>query len=372
MKPLRVAVVGVGHLGRHHARILRSLPGADLVAVADSRPEQARAVAEGLGVPAVHDYRELIGRVDAVSVAVPTFLHREVAGAFLAEGISAMVEKPLAGSSAQAEELVALARSTGATLQVGHIERFNPAYDALQGAPIRPKFLSAERLAMYTFRSTDVGVVFDLMIHDLDLVLSLVDSPVRSVSAVGVSLFGDHEDVADARIEFENGTVANLTASRASYATSRKMRIWGTEGYASLDFGAKQATVVRPSDEFLAGGVDLEGVDLAQPAAIKDHLFGKVLRVDRVEPPACDQLTLELQDFVDSIREGRRPRVTGEDALDAVRLAEQIVRSLDAHRWEGEAPAVAASPHAAPASPLRGPHAWRSGRVDRRSRSATG
>ncbi|WP_165249856.1 Gfo/Idh/MocA family protein [Paludisphaera soli] len=371
MKPLRVAVVGVGHLGRHHARILGSLPGVELVAVADSRPDQARAIAEGLKTLAVDDYRELLGRVDAVSIAVPTFLHREVAGFFLENGVSAMVEKPLAGSTAEAEELVAIARSTGATLQVGHIERFNPAFSTLQGSPIRPKFLSAERLAMYTFRSTDVGVVFDLMIHDIDLVLSLVDSPVRSVSAVGVSLFGDHEDVADARIEFENGTVANLSASRASYATSRKMRIWGAEGYASLDFAAKQATVVRPSDDFLAGGVDLEGVDLAQPAAIKEHLFGKVLRVDRVEPPGCDQLTLELQEFVDSVRQGSRPRVTGEDALAAVRLADQIVRSLEAHRWEGDPTPPASPAHAAQsASVLRGPHAWRGSRVERHSRTS--
>lgn len=363
MKPLRVAVVGVGHLGRHHARILGSLPGVELVAVADSRPEQARTIAEGLGTRAVSDYRELIGRVDAVSIAVPTVLHREVAGAFLEAGIPAMVEKPLAGTVAEAEELVDLARSTGATLQVGHVERFNPALDALRESPLRPKFLSGERMAVYTFRSTDVGVVFDLMIHDIDLVLSLVDSPVKSVSAVGVALFGDHEDVADARIEFENGAVANLSASRASYATSRKMRVWGAEGYASLDFGARKATVVRPSDEFLAGGVDLEGVDLTQPAAIKDHLFGKVLRVDQVEPPACDQLTMELQDFVAAVRDGSRPRVTGEAGLEAVRVADRIVRSLDAHRWVADAPAPSAP--AQPASILRGPHAWRKAPAER-------
>jgi len=367
MNPLRVAVVGVGHLGRHHARILKSLAGVDLVAVADSRPEQARTIADGLGVRAVADYRELIGQVDAVSIAVPTVLHREVAGAFLEAGVAAMVEKPLTGTAEEAEELVALARSSGALLQVGHIERFNPAFTALQSSSIRPKFLSAERLSIYTFRSTDVGVVFDLMIHDIDLVLSLVRSPVRSVSAVGVGLFGEHEDVADARIEFEDGTVASLTASRASYATARKMRIWGAEGYASLDFAAKRATVVRPSDEFLAGGVDLEGVDLAQPAAIKDHLFGKVLRVDAVQPPCCDQLTLELQEFVDAVRQGARPRVTGEDALDAVRLAERIVRALDAHRWEGDEPAPASAAH--PAAPLRGPHAWSRSRLERYSRT---
>ncbi|WP_165065531.1 Gfo/Idh/MocA family protein [Paludisphaera rhizosphaerae] len=366
MKPLRVAVVGVGHLGRHHARILNSLPGVELVAVADSRPEQAAAVAEGLKTRAVTDYHELINLVDAVSIAVPTFLHREVAGAFLEAGVPAMVEKPLAGNPVEAEELVALARKAGVVLQVGHIERFNPALDALRESPIRPKFLSAERLSTYTFRSTDVGVVHDLMIHDIDLVLSLIDAPVRAVSAVGVSLFGEHEDVAEARIEFENGSVASLTASRASYSASRKMRIWGAEGYASLDFAAKQATVVRPSDEFLAGGVDLEGVDLAQPAAVKEHLFGKVLRVDHVEPPTCDQLTMELQEFVASVRGESEPRVDGEAALEAVRLADRIVRNLNAHRWES-ATAPAASIHAG--SVLRGPHAWRGARSERSQRA---
>lgn len=365
MKPLRVGVVGVGHLGQHHARILASLPNVELVAVADSRPEQALAVAAKVGTRAVHDYRELIDRVDAVSVAVPTVLHREVAGAFLSRGIAAMVEKPLAGSLAEAEQLVALARSTGAVLQVGHIERFNPALSVLRESTIRPKYLTAERLSIYTFRSTDIGVVFDLMIHDIDIVLSLVSAPVRSVAAVGVSLFGDHEDVANARIEFEDGTVANLTASRASYAATRKMRIWGAEGYVSIDFAAKQATVVRPSDAFLAGELDLEGVDLSQAAEIKQHLFGKVLRVDQVQTTGREPLALELEDFVSAARGDSHPRVSGEDALRAVRVADQILRSLDAHHWDGENPPVASpSLPAEAASVLRGPHAWRRNKTE--------
>ena len=197
---------------------------------------------------------------------------------------------------------MALARATGALLQVGHIERFNPALQALDQLPIRPKYVNAERLSTYTFRSTDIGVVLDLMIHDLDLVLSLIAAPVRSVAAVGVSLFGEHEDVANARIEFEDGSVANLTASRASYTPTRKMRIWGAEGYASLDFAAKQATLVRPSEQLKRGRLDLEGVDLSQPAAVREHLFGKILRVDRVQTEGREPLALELEDFVDAAR----------------------------------------------------------------------
>jgi predicted dehydrogenase len=336
------------------------MPEVDLVAVADSRPEQAQAIAERCGTRALDDYRQLLDQVDAVSIAVPTVLHREVAGTFLSRGIPSMVEKPLASTLAEAELLTSLSRTTGALLQVGHIERFNPAVSALQQLAIRPKYVSAERLATYTFRSTDIGVVLDLMIHDIDLVLSMVSAPVRSVSAVGVGLFGDHEDVANARIEFEDGTVANLTASRASYLVLRKMRIWGTEGYASLDFRTRQATLVRPSDAFLRGELDLDGVDLTQSSAVKDHLFGRVLRIDQVQTSGPEPLAVELEDFIRSVRGESRPRVSGDDALRAMRLADQVLRSLNAHRWDSEvAPFSMPVQHLEPVSVLRGPHAWR-------------
>ena len=358
MKRLRVGVVGVGHLGQHHARILSAMPSVELLAVADARVEQAQAVAAKCGTVALDDYRPLLELVDAVTVAVPTCLHREVAGAFLERGIATLVEKPMASSLAESEQLVAQARASRAVFQVGHIERFNPALAALEKLAVRPKFVNAERLSTYTFRSTDIGVVFDLMIHDIDLLLSLISAPVRSVAAVGVSLFGEHEDVANARIEFEDGTVANLTASRASYTPSRKMRIWGAEGYASLDFAAKEATVIRPSEQLKRGRLDLEGVDLSQPSVVREHLFGKILRVDRVQPEAREPLALELEDFVNAARGLSRPRVSGDDALRAVRLADQILRSLESHRWDTEtAPATSLPVEAA--SVLRGPHSWR-------------
>jgi predicted dehydrogenase len=360
MKRLRVGVVGVGHLGQHHARILSAIPGVELVGVADADPERAAAVAVKCGTAALRDYRQLLDAVDAVTVAVPTVMHREVAGAFLDRGIATMVEKPMAGTLAEAEQLAKLARDSGAVLQVGHIERFNPALDALKQLPIRPKYITAERLSTYTFRSTDIGVVLDLMIHDLDLLLSMIAAPVKSVAAVGLSLFGEYEDVANARIEFEDGSVANLTASRASYTAVRKMRIWGVEGYASLDFKAKEATLIRPSEQLRRGRLDLDGVDLSQPEAIKDHLFGKVLRVDQVQCASAEPLALELQDFVAAARGEARPRVGGEDALRAIRLADQILRSLESHQWDGEAAAAIAPPPPVEAgATLQGPHAWR-------------
>jgi predicted dehydrogenase len=359
MTRLRIGVVGVGHLGQHHARILAAMPQVDLVAVADARRDQAAAVAARCGTVALDDFRPLLSLVDAVTVAVPTSAHLEVAGAFLERGIATLVEKPMAATAAESEALVDLARNSGAVLQIGHIERFNPALRALDELAIRPKYINAERLSTYTFRSTDIGVVLDLMIHDIDLLLSLCSAPVRAVAAVGVSLFGEHEDVANARIEFSDGCVANLTASRASYSPSRKMRIWGAEGYASLDFAAKEATLVCPSEQLKRGRIDLEGVDLSQPAAVREHLFGKVLRVDRVQPESREPLALELEDFVSAAQGLSRPRVSGEDALRAVRLADSVLKSLETHRWDGELTGSATPASTETTSVLQGPHAWR-------------
>jgi predicted dehydrogenase len=364
MSRTRVAVVGVGHLGRHHARVLASLPDVELVGVVDARIEQAEAVAEACGTRAFSDYRELLDKFDAVSVAVPTRFHRQVAGAFLERGIPAMIEKPLATTLAEAEELVAIAEKAGVPLQVGHIERFNPALSALDGLPLRPKYIAAERLGTYTFRSTDIGVVLDLMIHDIDLVLSMVSAPVVSVAAVGVSVFGGHEDVANARVQFADGCVANLTASRASYQAVRKMRIWGAEGYATLDFATKHGTLIRPSDRLRTGHVDLEGLDLGQPAAVKERIFGKILRVDQVQTESREPLALELEDFIAAVRTGSRPRVTGVDALAAVSLADQILRSVNEHHWEGipsgpTGPLDIPEPIIEPIVGLAGPKAWK-------------
>ena len=366
MKNLKVGVVGVGHLGRHHARILASMPGVDLVGVVDHRLDQAETVARNCGdsVQALTDHRKLFGQVDAVSIAVPTRFHRAVAGDFLERGIPCMVEKPLATTLLEAEEIVALADARSVPLQVGHIERFNPALAALDGLAFRPKYIAAERLGTYTFRSTDIGVVLDLMIHDIDLILSLIAAPVRSVAAVGVGVFGGFEDVANARIEFEDGCVANLTASRTSFQAVRKMRLFAPEGYVTLDFATKQGTLVRPSDRLRRGEIDLDGLDLAQPAAVRDRLFGKILRVDQVQGEGREPLALELEDFVQAVRTGSRPRVTGHDGLRAVALADLVLKSLTTHAWEGT-PDGPVGPHhlpeplAEPIQNLPAPKSWK-------------
>jgi predicted dehydrogenase len=359
MNPIRVGVVGVGHLGQHHARILATMPGVQLVGVADASPERAVAVATRCRTAAFSDFRRLLPALDAVVVAVPTALHRSIAGAFLERGIATLVEKPMAATLADAEQLVALADATSAVLQVGHIERFNPALQALDRMVIRPKYIDSERLSTFTFRSTDIGVVLDVMIHDLDLILAMIAAPVRSVAAVGVSVFGEHEDVANARIEFDDGSVANVTASRASELAVRKMRIWGAEGYASLDFAARQAKLIRPSESLRRGRLELDGLDLSQPAAIKEHVFGKVLRVDRVACEGPEALALELEDFVSAARGATRPRVGGEEGLRAMRLADQVLCSLESHRWDGASIPAPAAQAPESVSVLQGPHVWR-------------
>lgn len=335
MKRVRAAVIGVGHLGKEHARILAGMPDAELVGVADANPEQAQAVARRLGTQAFQDYWPLLNLVDAASIVVPTVHHITVAREFLKRGIPLLIEKPLARTVAEAEELVTLAEQHGTFLQVGHIERFNPAFEDLGSRPFQPKFIRAQRMGPYTGRSTDIGVVLDLMIHDLDLLFALVASPVRSVDAVGISVFGGHEDVANARLHFENGTVAELTASRASPYASRQMQLWGAEGYAEVDFAQRKLTMVQPSEQVRRHGLDPARLDPASRARIREELFTRHLELTTTDGKAQDQLTCELENFVSSVKTGMTPRVSGKDGLAAQAAAEAILHSMRRHSWDG-------------------------------------
>ncbi len=336
MTSVRMAVIGVGHLGQHHARILADLPDVELVGVVDSNLDQARAVAARHDTTGYAEFESVLDRVDAVSVVTPTVYHHRVAAEFLRAGVPVLVEKPICRTLAEADDLIALAEKSGVPLQVGHIERFNPAFEDLARRPITPKFLEAERHGPYTGRSVDIGAVLDLMIHDLDLILALIDSPVRVVSAVGASVFGGHEDMVNARLEFENGCVAHVTASRISQRAKRRLRIWAPEGYAGIDFVSRKLTLVQPGEELRRHGLRPEKLDAAARARLKDEVFGRYLQVlHRDEDRKCDQLTSELKHFVDCVRTGRRPRVTGEDGRDALELAERVLGALRKHEWEG-------------------------------------
>ena len=343
MSRLRMAVIGVGALGRHHARILSENAGVELVAVVDSRAEQGRDVAAKCGATWLADYHELLSRemVDAVSVVVPTVAHWHVAGDFLRAGIPVLVEKPLAANVDQARDLVDLASHTGALLQVGHIERFNPAFKVASDHIHQPKYIRAERTSAYTFRSTDIGAVHDLMIHDIDLVLSLVDSPLNSVEAFGITVIGGHEDAVQARLRFDSGCIADLTASRISPTVSRSLQAWSAAGCVTCDMHTREVRQFAPSDKLRFGPSPLElarrpGADMEQ---LKKDVFGQFVQVESlpVDASGPDALTQELTDFVACVKTGRTPHVDGEQGLAAMLVADAVLKSVAQHQWDGDA-----------------------------------
>ena len=336
MTRLRLAVIGVGHLGQHHARILAHQPDVELVGVVDSNPDQAASVSRRLHTKAYTSYEPLLGEVDAVSVVTPTSFHHAAAAAFLKRRTPVLVEKPICKTVAEADELIALAQKADVPLQVGHIERFNPAFEELSRRPIRPALIEAERHGPFTGRSTDIGAVLDLMIHDLDLILSLVDGPVSRVSAIGAAVFGGHEDMVNARLEFETGCVAHVTASRIAARPKRRLRIWASEGYAGVDFVSRKLSLVQPSDDVKRHGLNVNRLDPATRARLKDEVFGRHLEVLNVDADRKhDQLTAELRHFLECVRHNRTPRVTGEDGRDALALAHRVLDAVQAHQWEG-------------------------------------
>lgn len=306
---LRAAVVGVGHLGRHHARILSSVDGAALTAVVDVNEPRAREIAAATGARALTDAGDLDGQVDLVSIATPTETHAAIACRFLRRGIPVLVEKPLARTVAEADAIIRAAEEGGAALAVGHTERFNPAVIAARPAVRHPRFVEVHRLGTFPDRSLDIDVVFDLMIHDLDLVLSIVGSEVESIDALGVPVLTDRFDIANARIRFASGCVANITASRISRDRTRKIRFFQRDAYISIDTGSKEAEVYR----------------LVRHPDRRPSIDGGKIAVPDGEP-----LRNELQDFVDAVRFGRPPLVGGADGRRAVALAAEITERMSA------------------------------------------
>ena len=308
---IRTAVVGVGYLGRFHAQKYASLPNSHLVGVADPYAPARSAVAAELGVAAHADYRELLGHVDAVSIVTPTPLHFEVARDFLGAGASVLVEKPMTVTVQEGRTLIELARRANRVLQVGHLERFNAAVQAVQPTLTIPRFIESARLAPFKHRGTDVDVVLDLMIHDIDLILSIVRSPVVAVDAIGSSVFSREVDIANARLRFANGCVANATASRVSMKTERKLRLFQDDAYISVDLQQKVLTVIRKG----AGMAD--GVP---QVAIEENSYEQ-----------GDALKDEIAAFLESVASGSAPAVSGEDGLlalqTAVSIAEQVASS---------------------------------------------
>jgi predicted dehydrogenase len=360
LRPVRIAVIGCGHLGRIHARLLGGVEGAQLVAVADPVADSRRQAVAETGAAEFADYRDSIGLIDAAIVAAPASLHHAIGMELLRHGIHLLMEKPLATSAAHAEELVWAANWHGAVLQVGHIEQFNPALARVLPLVQEPRLIEATRAGGYTFRSTDIGVVLDLMIHDLDIALSLARSPVRSVSAVGLSVMGRHEDVAQTRIEFASGCVANLSASRVSYRARREMQVWSPHGQVEIDFATRRTIAVEPADSLLDSEFNEHDLSLEEKQHLQKNLFAELLPTSEQEAPAQNALVEEQRDFIESIQTGRAPRVGGEQGQAALEVAERILESIAAHRWDHSRAGVVGSLRlfASPAEPniLRGPH----------------
>jgi predicted dehydrogenase len=308
MSELRVAVIGVGHLGKHHARILAEVPGARLVAVVDPQPERAAAAAEGTGARALADYRELFDEVDAVTVAAPTEIHHDVALPFLERGVSVLVEKPMTRTIAEADALIAAAKTSGATLGVGHTERYNPAVAAVMPFVTTPRFIEVHRLGVFPDRSLDIDVVFDLMIHDLDIILALVKAEPTAIEAVGVPVLTDKYDIANARLRFSSGCIANVTASRISKERVRKIRFFQPDAYVSIDYAEQE----------------VEGYRLKRREGQRPEIQGGKLPVSREEP-----LKRELTDFVNAVREKRPPLVDGHAGRRALALAQAIADKME-------------------------------------------
>jgi len=305
---LRVAVIGVGHLGKHHARILSQMEGAELVAAVDTQIERAQAAVSGTPSRALTDYRDLPGHVDAVTIAVPTEGHRDIALAFLERGTSVLVEKPMTRTIAEAGELIAAAAASGATLAVGHTERYNPAIAAVMPFVTTPRFIEVHRLGVFPDRSLDIDVVFDLMIHDLDIILALVKAEPVSIESVGVPVLTDKYDIANARLRFATGCIANVTASRIHKERVRKIRFFQPDAYVSIDYAEQE----------------VEGYRLVRREGERPQIQGGKLPVTREEP-----LKRELADFVRAVRDKRRPLVSGEDGLRALTLAQAIADRME-------------------------------------------
>jgi predicted dehydrogenase len=305
---LRAAVIGVGHLGRHHARILAGLEDVRLEAVVDINAARASEIAATHGTRALTDYRDLFGHVDAVSIAAPTELHHQIALPFLEQGTAVLVEKPMARSLAEADALIAAACASGATLAVGQTERYNPAIAAVVPLVTSPRFIEVHRLGVFPERSLDIDVVFDLMIHDLDVIASLVGPDVTSVEAVGVPVLTPKFDIANARLRFGSGCIANLTASRISRDRVRKIRFFQPDSYISIDYAAQE----------------VEGWRLVRRDGARPSIEGGALPVEKDEP-----LRRELADFVSAAREKRPPLVTGEAGRAALELATRIADKME-------------------------------------------
>ena len=327
MTKLLIGVIGVGHLGSLHAKMFSSISSAELVGVVDTDAGRAEQTASNFSTKVFSSVGELLKNVKAVSIATPTSTHFEIAKAAIEAGVHIFIEKPITHTTQEAEQLVRFAKAKGVTIQVGHIERFNPALLALETYNLQPMFIESHRLAQFNPRGTDVAVVLDLMIHDIDIILSLVHSPVEKIEANGIAVVSDHIDIANARLQFENGCVANVTASRISQNKMRKMRLFQRDAYISIDFSEGQAEIFRLVDE----GEDVKNLTMMLGQITAGSRNRKIV-YERPEIKEVNALKYELELFVDAVQNHKEPLVTGEDGLQALKVAHDIMEKIKQQR----------------------------------------
>lgn len=337
-----MAVVGVGSLGQHHANKLAGFDDVDLIGVVDPGESAGRTVAERLDTNWFPTTNELPSEIDGVVIATPTCYHLESAAQFLTAGIPTFVEKPLASNVADATTLKKMAELTSTTLQVGHIERFNPAFEIAAERCGTPLYIRAQRVSPYSFRSTDIGVVHDLMIHDIDLVLSMAGGMPDGVEAFGAVGIGPHEDMAVARLRMAGGTIVDLTASRMCPTAERTLQIWGTNGCVMADLHRRTVQHWQPQGKFADNPqlVHAIAASTPDPRTLKDSVFGEWIQAETIQAADGDAMEMELRDFIAAIQTGSTPKVTASDAVNAMQVAEQVIDSLNLWSYQTNSAAI--------------------------------
>ena len=334
MNKIRTAIIGAGKMGQIHAKVYHQLGESELVAVVDTDEKSAKSLAKKYKCDYFTDPSAIIGKVDAVTISTPTANHYELSKFFIENRIAVLIEKPLASSVEQGREIVELGRKYDMVVAVGHSERCNPVVQAMKRLDIEPKFIEASRISPYPFRSADIGVVLDVMIHDIDIILSLANSKIKKVDAVGVNVIGDNEDICNARIFFENGCMANITASRLALKTERKVRVFSKQAYLSVDYFKKSGTIIKadPNTNVVEKIRELKKANKFSLLTVNwpDLLHVENMKIDDQEP-----LRIEQESFLKAVSDkGVRPEVTAEEGLAAMECAEMILESLKGHKWE--------------------------------------
>jgi predicted dehydrogenase len=332
--PLAVGVIGCGRMGQLHARVYSQMPTVRLVGLYDADVDVAAAARDKYGGEVFASVDAMAERVQAVTIAVPTQFHAFVAEPLLRRGVHCLIEKPLAKDVAEAKQIVAWAKASGATVQVGHIERFNPIVRSMSKLAVEPRFIEVIRISPLTFRSIDVGVVLDMMIHDIDIVLRLARSTVAKIDAIGVSVIGGPEDICNARLTFENGCVANITASRLAMKTERKLRVFSSDAYVSIDYQKKHGMVARKTKNLGAIRDTVAKIRAGEIEDLSQINFPDLVSIEELEIDDIEPLRAELDSFVNAIRTGATPEVPAEDGLAAVETATRIVEAMGSQRLE--------------------------------------